>query len=95
MPPVRVQVLERVGVVDPDQLLGSMVSVSCGTEEARCFPGRTIAQLRQEFGSRLSIPEGAVAIIDGKPVQRNQDGVTIVGPDTRHVEFVGRSEPKG
>lgn len=89
-------VLERKDTIDPDVLLGEMVQVSCGTEETRCFPGRTVAQLRAEFADRLQIPEeGAVAILDGSPVRKDQETMTIVGPSTEQVEFVGRPGPKG
>lgn len=93
------QVLDRVGirppVVDPDQLLAGMVSVSCGTKEALCFPGRTVAELRQELKDRLSIPEGARVVMDGKPVRKSEEDVTIVGGETRQLEFVGPSGAKG
>lgn len=95
----KAQVLERgVGVrpiMDPDQLLAGMVSVSCGTKEVSCFPGRTVAQLRQEFGSQLSVPEGSRAIVNGKPVRKSEEGITIVGGETKQVEFVGPSGSKG
>jgi len=92
---MRVLVLEQKVAIDPDVLLGEMVQVSCGTEEVACFPGRTVAQLRAEFADRLQIPERAVAILDGSPVRRNQEVMTIVGPSTEQMEFVGRPGPKG
>ena len=78
----------------PNAIRDEMVTVVCGTRDVReRLVGRTVAQIRTEFGSTLQIPSGAVAVLAGQRVAPDQEDKTIVGPGT--IEYVKHTGIKG
>ena len=91
------QVLERPTAEEKDYLESvrqRMVTVACGTREITdTFVGKTVAQVRQELGTTLNIPRGAIAIMGGVEVSRSEEPSTFVSPGD--LEFVHHTGPKG
>ena len=79
---------------DLDSVRQRMVTVVCGTKEVTdTFVGKTVAHIRQELGTMLQIPQGAVAIMDGGEIPKGEEQSTLVHPGD--LEFVKHTGPKG
>lgn len=73
----------------PATIKDEMVTVVCGTREIReRLVGRTVAQVRTEFGTTLQIPSGAVAVLAGQRVAPSDEGQTLIGSEIRQIEYV-------
>jgi len=71
-----------------------MVTVICGTKEMTdTFVGKTVTQIRQELGTTLQIPQGAVAIMGGVEIPKGEEQSTLVRPGD--LEFVHHTGTKG